>query len=194
MLTPIFRVSFPYVFEPRDENGKNKYSITMLFSEDTEEIGIKAVPAVKETLAELKKAVLQCAHDKWGEKLPAKWKNPLRDGTEKVRDDGTFYDGYGEGVIFCTAKTEYKPGIVDSTNKPIVDTSEFYAGCYARADVNLFAYDNPADKGGKGVSIGLTNIQKIKNGEPFRKAVAPENSFKPIKVDEPKSKITLEDL
>ena len=72
------------------------------------------------------------------------------------------YDGYGEGVIFLTAKTERRPGIVDQNVNRIIDPEDFYAGCYAHADINPYAWSY---MGKNGISFGLQNIQKVSDGE-----------------------------
>ena len=41
------------------------------------------------------------------------------------------------------------------------NADEIYAGCYCRATVTVYSYDNRS----KGVAIGLMNVQKVKDGE-----------------------------
>lgn len=169
VLTPPFRVSFPSVFEPTsyDNNPKKEYCVTMLFEKGTD-------------LKELRALVLNTAIAKWGAdrkkwpkhpELKLGYKLPFRDGAEKDQD------GYGEGVIFCVAKSKHKPGVSDQQVKPIIEPSEFYAGCYARATVTAYAWKY---MGKEGISLGLRNIQKVKDGEPFSGKNKPENDFDAI--------------
>lgn len=163
VLTPEFRVSFPAVFQARSaaEGQEPKYSITMLFPK-TADISV------------LKTAVLDAIIGKWGKKEDGKWPKglrlPFRDGSEKD------YDGY-EGVTFCTASSKMRPGLVDQSRQAIISPEEFYGGCYARATIAAFAYDKA---GNKGVSWGLRNIQKIRDGEPFSGRSKPEADFDAI--------------
>lgn len=166
VLTPYFRVSFPSVFTPKaamNPGDKAKYEITMLFPKTAD-------------LSEMKTAALFAIQEKWGAdkaKWPKGLRTPFRDGTEKE------YDGYGADVVFVKATALTKPGLVDQSVTPIIAPEEFYAGCWARATVNAFAYDQ---KGNRGVSFGLGNIQKWKDDEPFGGKTKPENDFDAITV------------
>jgi len=161
--TPEFRVSFPSVFQARavSEGGDLKYSVVMLFPKTAD-------------LTPLKQSVLAAIIEKWGAdktKWPKTLRLPFRDGTEKD------YDGYGPDIIFASATSKMKPGLVDQNVQPILEPSEFYGGCYARATINAFAYDV---KGNKGVAFGLRNVQKLRDGEPFSGRNKPEDDFDAI--------------
>lgn len=163
IMTPDFRVSFPAVFAAKEAmgGGEAKFSITMLFAPGTD-------------LTPLKALVKAAGVEKWGPDM-TKWPKPLRlpfrDGAEKD------YEGYGKGVVFCNASSKQKPGIVDQNVQPIIDPSEFYGGCYARATVTAFTYDKA---GNKGIALGLRNIQKMRDGDPFSGKNKPENDFDSI--------------
>jgi hypothetical protein len=156
MMTPMFRVSFPQVFEARamQPGQEAKYSIVMLFEPKK-----MTDPLEKKKWDDMVAAVKFTATEKWPKGIPANFKNPFRDGMEKEQ-----YEGYGKGVIFLTASTKTRPGLVDQNLQKIIAPEEFYAGCYARATINPF----PWTKLGKnGVSFGLQNIQKVKDGDPL---------------------------
>ena len=158
--TPIFRVVFPHVFTPQANlQGKLKYSITMLFPNST-------------NLDELKTAAQNAAVNKWGQKIPASLRSPFRMGEEKKDKYPCF-----AGCVFINATSNQKPGVVDGNVMPIMDQSEFYSGCYAIATLNAFAY---SQAGNMGVSFGLNNLQKIKDGEPLAGTSRPEDDFKSI--------------
>lgn len=55
-----------------------------------------------------------------------------------------------------------------------MDPSEVYSGCYMRATLTAYAYDKG---GGKGVSFGLQNLMKVKDGEPLSSRATAENDF-----------------
>lgn len=144
-ITPTFRVSFPAVFSPKEFNGKEKYSVLMLFDKNDD-------------VSELKKMVKECAIEKWG-KLPKPFKSPFRDGnTEKDLEKFPAF----ENTTFVSAGSLYQPGLVDQKRQPIIDESEFYAGCFARASVTCYPWEF---QGKKGVSFNLVNVQKVKDGE-----------------------------
>jgi len=160
LMTPEFRVSFPAVFQARAAvaGQEPKFSLGMLWPKTAD-------------LSELKAAIRAAATIKWGVD-PAKWpknlRSPLRDGAEKD------YDGYGPGVVFASASSKMRPGVVDQDVKPIIEPSEFYGGCYARATISVYAYDIA---GNRGVAFGLRNVQKIRDGEAFSGATKPEEDF-----------------
>ena len=162
--TPEFRVSFPAVFQARAaaEGQEPKFSIAMLFPKTTDLTALKTL--VKNTLVEK----LGPDQKKW----PKGIRLPFRDGAEKD------YDGY-QDTVFCTATSKNRPGLVDQAKQPILEPSEFYGGCYARATIGAFYYDKA---GNKGVAFGLRNIQKMRDGEPFSGCNKPEDDFDAIPV------------
>lgn len=154
-VTPVFRASFCNVFKPRamEEGGEEKYSITMLFYPEFCKFGRKKDG--KRILNPLEKAAKQAAIDEWGSDQadwPKNRRNPFRQGDEKPD-----YEGY-EGAIFVTASCKDQPGLVGPSLQPILDPKKFVSGHWARAELIAFAYDN---KGNKGVSFTLRNIQKM---------------------------------
>ncbi len=165
LITPEFRVSFPTVFEAKSaaEGQKPKFSIQMLFR-------VKADPK-KPTekvvdISALKAAVEACAIERWGADR-SEWpemKNPtFRNGTAKD------YDGYGPGIEFASATSLNRPGLITIDGQDILTPTEFYGGCYARAELTVFAYPKLGGKntGNYGVSFGLQNLIKTRDGEPF---------------------------
>ena len=158
--TPEFRVSFPHVFKAHTgfEGQEAKYSLTMLFDK-------------KADLTKMKAAVAAAATEKWGSdktKWPKGLRTPFRDGDEK-----SDLQGY-ENTIYVATSSKQRPGLVDQSVAPIISESEFYAGCYARATLTAFAYDKV---GNKGVSFGLQNIQKLKDGNTFSGRKRAEDDF-----------------
>lgn len=180
LTTPVFRASFPQVFQAKAvvAGQEPKFSIAMLFPKVfTEEYcaQFKVTPASQLALLNnLKAAVNNAAVGKWGPdkaKWPKGLKSPWHDGTEKD------YDGYDASVIYCSASSKIKPGVVDAKMQPIIEQNDFYGGCYAHATLTVFAYDNVT----KGVGFGLRNIQKVRDGEPFGGGSSKvEDDFAPI--------------
>jgi len=167
VMTPVFRVSFPQVFEAKkiNDEGKAKYGLTMLFTMAE----INKNPDEKKKWDAMIAACKTIAAEKWPKKMPANLQNPFRKGEEKEQ-----YQGYGAGVIFISATTTTRPGLVDQSMSKIIAPEEFYAGCYARATVNPYAWEF---MGKTGVSFGLQNIQKVRDGEPFGGRTLAEDDF-----------------
>lgn len=174
MITPEAVLSFPALFEPQkaSEDADPKYGASLIFTAEAQE-----TPQYKA----LKRAVVETAKERWGDKAvqmikKGKLNTPFRDGEDKSQY------GYPEDSKFINAKSNRKPGIVstipDPNNggKPMVidDEAEIYAGCIVRADVVPFAYDV---SGNKGVSFGLNNLQKIRDGERLDSYVPAEDVF-----------------
>ena len=165
-ITPEFRVSFPVLFEPQlphnaKPTDKPRYSLTMLFPEGAD-------------LSELKAAAANAAAAKFGPdkaRWPKGMRSPFRDGAEKE------YSGYGPGVTFIKAWTFIRPAVVNRQREPITDSTEVYAGCYAKASLVASGYNS---NGNSGVRFALQNVQKIRDGEPFSGRSSPEDDFSPI--------------
>ena len=158
VMTPPFRVSFPNVFKPRAafDGQEATYNLQMLFPKD--EAGYpEELKRFGTDLKTVKKAMAKAVKEKWGDNKPNFKHKVIRDGAEKNLDEY-------KDMFFINAKSKFKPGIVDRQNEEIIDPSEFYAGCWARATVNVYTYDG---KFGAGVSLGLQNLQFLKDDESF---------------------------
>jgi hypothetical protein len=138
VLSPEFRVAFPKVFkaERNDLNGKDEFSVVALFAKGAD-------------LSKMKAAAKAAAEKKWGadpKKWPKNLRDPFRDqgDREKEDDDGNAYlpAGYEKGAFYLNLKSTKRPGLVDAKVQDIIDETDFYGGCYARAQVNAFAYDS----------------------------------------------------
>lgn len=168
IVTPIFRASYPNVFKPKlnDLNGKEEYSVMALFPKGCD-------------LSALKKMAQDAVEKKWGAdkaKHPTNLKSPFRDQKELAKE-GKMRPGTEDGAIFINLKAKEKPQVVDQNVQPILDEAEFYAGVFAKASVNAYAYDQ---KGNRGVAFGLGNIQKVKDGDPLGGRTRAQDDFAPI--------------
>lgn len=171
LLTPPFRVSFPQVFEKSSyNNGTLRYSLTGLFypADFTDADKLKW-QAIKVKLTEVCKEFFK--KDFKVMKEDRSFKIPFHKGDEKD------YQGYGDPamVFFSMANSKRRPQIVNVKGDPITseNAEEFYAGCWARASVNPYAFNNI----GKGLAIGLGNIQKIRDDESFEGFTSAEDDF-----------------
>lgn len=165
VMTPIFRVSYPNVFKARrnELSGKDEFSLVALFPKGCD-------------LAVLKQAAQKAIEEKWGadkSKHPKNIRSPFRDQGERKNDKG-MPAGYEDGAIFLNLKSAQRPGLINGRKEDIIDESEFYAGCWARATVSVYAYDQA---GNRGVAFGLGNLQKVKEGDPLSGRAKAQDEF-----------------
>lgn len=144
------RFSYLHCWEPDSVNGGDpKYSVSAIIPKsDT-----KTVNAIKTAIEQAKKDSVS----KWGGKVPANLKLPLRDGDIDRPDDEAY-----AGCYFFNANSRQAPQVVDSKVQPILDQSEVYSGCYGKISVTFYGYNS---NGNRGIAAGLGNIQKLKDGE-----------------------------
>lgn len=179
--TPQFRLSFPYITkQKKDKTTKEDrgYGVSALIPKDD-----KTTLAFLKTLrAEVKSAI----QAKFGDTIPGKLRKefkenpayPMRDGDDKDLFD-TWRPEYAGNWIATMNAGKNQPGcLVRRLGAKALNAQEleqeFYAGCYCIASVNIYAYDNES----KGASIGLQNLIKMSDGEPFGGSrVAAENDF-----------------
>jgi len=151
VVTGKVRFSYLHVWEPAavEEGSQKKYSVSLIIPKsDTD------------TVARIKNAIqsaLEAGKAKFGGKIPATLKLPLRDGDIERADDDAYLNSW-----FLNANSSKQPGIVDQNVQPILRQDEIYSGCYGRASINFFAFNT---NGNKGIACGLNNIQKLSDGE-----------------------------
>lgn len=162
VITDEVRFSYAHVWEPQSINGSDpKYSVSILIPKsDT-----KTVALIKRAIENAKTA----GAAKFGGKIPAVLKLPLRDGDLERGDDETYADHY-----FVNANCKTKPGIVDAKGQIIMDSAEFYSGCYGRASISFYAFNS---NGNKGIACGLNNLMKTRDGEPLGGHSRAEDDF-----------------
>ncbi len=151
VITGKVRFSYAHVHEPKaiQEGQKEKYSVSILIPKSDEATIDKINKAVE--------AAKQEGKGKWNGKIPSVLKLPLRDGDAERPDD----EAYG-GCMFLNANSVNKPGIVDADREEIMSKEEFYSGCFGRAAINFYAYNQ---SGNKGIACGLNNLQKLEEGD-----------------------------
>jgi hypothetical protein len=159
------RLSYAHLFQPHAiEGNEPKYSVSLLIPKtDTE-----TLKAIKEAVEQVKKD----GATKWGGKVPATLKTPLRDGDAERPDDEAY-----KGCYFLNASSKNKPGVVDQNVQPILDATEVYSGCYGRVTLNFYAY---SASGNKGIAAGLGNVQKLADGEPLGGFTRAEDDFESV--------------
>ena len=158
------RVSYVNVFRPRPKgpnepkDSPDKYGLAILVPKN-DKAQIKAIEAA---FLEVAKENFGPTADKLmkGGKIATVWRDgDLEEGKQ----------GY-EGHMFFNASASRKPGVVDVNRQAIDDPEAFYSGCYAQVSVTIYSYTTPKS----GVTAGLNNIRKIKDGERLDGRVAAE--------------------
>lgn len=151
VVTGKVRLSYANIHEPRAMNDgqEPKYSCSIIIPKADK----KTIKLINEAI----QAAIERDKHKWGGKVPANLKLPLRDGDEDRPDDEAYVDSY-----FINANSTRKPEIVDIYGNRDLGPDEVYSGCYARVSLNFYGF-NAA--GNRGVGCGLGNIQKLEDGE-----------------------------
>lgn len=176
--TPPFRLSFPVLLEPKAGNmgGAPKYSMTMLFPPGFDRRPFDA--AFKEAMIEKYGADT----GKWP-RLKRKPNDVLRSFEEYNAEANKPLEGDWKGwtMARANASEKYPPGVVGPTKGsngkfPVVtDGREIYGGRWAKAVLEAYVYDR---QDGKGVTLGISNVQLLKHDGKFGGAVtAPEDDF-----------------
>lgn len=163
------RFSYAHIWEPDSVNGSEpKYSVSCIISKED-----------KAAIAMIKKAVELAKEDgkgKWGGKIPANLKMPLRDGDIDRPEDEAY-----ENCMFLNANSKQAPQVVDKRVQPILNQSEVYSGCYGNVSITFYAYNS---NGNKGVAAGLGNIQKLRDGEPLGSRVNAQDEFEAMDAED----------
>ena len=168
IVSPVGRLSFPALFVPEvNQNNPSapaKYSTIIVFDAETDISEIEAI------IAEATKAT-------FGDDAPTGLRSPIRDGSEKAH----LGDPFVKGTKFVSVKSNFQPGIVGADLQPVIAQSEVYPGVYARVQMHAYGYDM---NGNKGISLGLDNVQKIKDGGALDGRADAGSAFEAVDVDD----------
>lgn len=172
MTTGLVRFSYCNVINPRkNDRDEEEYSCMILIPKED-----------KKTLNKIRRMVDELKTEYWGNKLPPKYKGPLRDGDTYVSEESGEPDENRFGCYFMNLKSKFKPDVVDKYKDKIDDERDFYSGCYGLACINFYVYDT---KQNKGISAGISSIMKIKDGEPLGGGInSAEVDFKDVDVSQ----------
>lgn len=150
VITGKIRMNYPNIFMAKavEEGQEPRFSMCIMIPKSD-----------KATIAKIKVAIYEAEEalrtSLKGEDT-SEFRNPLRDGDiEKVGVDEF------ENHYFINASSKNKPGIVDKDCEEITDSSVIYPGCYGRASVSFYPYNQ---NGNKGVGCFLNNVQKLCDG------------------------------
>lgn len=146
--------SFANVFKPTamDEKSEPKFNTQFIWDKKDKATTKKFEAAIKFVEDAYIKA-------EFGGKKPAKWVSPIRDGDDEKPDDEVY-----EGKLFIAAKSGKKPKVVDKNFNLIIDSEDFYSGCFGAICINFYGFNVGANKG---IGAGLESIMKLSDGEPL---------------------------
>lgn len=152
------RAVYPHVFKPAEYRNskpgqKLKFEITLLFrrSDPVEAKCVKELLAMQE----------QYLKERWPKGIPNNVQRPVKPAD--VTKYGQF--GYTEKDFQVKFKTEFKPQVIDQRKRSITEESgDLYGGCWCRVSCTPYSYDKD---GGRGMSFGLGNVQKVRDDEPI---------------------------
>lgn len=154
VVTGTVRFSYLYAFKPSVLD--DKYSVVLLIPKEDK----KTVDAIRKAIDEAKREGVK---EKWKGKEPRDLWMPLRDGDEEKADEHPEY----AGMYFVKAKSDRKPILLDEYKDEILDETELYSGCWGRANISFFPFDNNM----KGIGCSLNALQKKRDDEPFGNAM-----------------------
>lgn len=169
MTTGLVRASYAHVFEPKEDlNGTPKYSISLIIPKDSNTVGI------------YKKHVRELLDDPDTKRILGNTKGmwePLRDGDEDRPDDEAYKNAY---FINAKANADHRPKVLDHDRNEIVDTEDFYSGCWCQAVLSLYPFNK---NGKKGIGVGLLAVRKIKDGAALGGTAVTDNDWDDSLVD-----------
>jgi len=178
LLTPKGRMVYPALFTPsmpRGETDKDKaaYQVTLLIPKGSD-------------MTVIEKAIADCVEESVPAKARAttKIKKPILKTADQPRF-AEFADDYPVMLRFNAKKM--KPDVVtpkgDRNITADEEADEVYSGRWARVSCRAFFYDHPT--GGKGVSLGLQNVQVLDHDEPIAGGkVKGTSEFEAVEADE----------
>lgn len=181
--TPLARLAFSNsLFKMQTtQSGKLQWGATLLFPKTAD-------------ITPIRKLAEEAAVAEWGDKVKAliaagTLHNPFLDGDGpqgKSKKTGAPHEGFpGHWFIRCISGESYRPKLVNQQLLPIVSEEELYSGCYVYAVINAFTWENVQK--GKGISFGLSMVQKVRDGEKIGSGGGgssdPESFFEKIQDD-----------
>ena len=162
VVTGRVQIAFPNVYLPRaaSEGQDPRFSVCLLIPKTD-----------KDTLAKINAGIAAAklqGSDQWnGNGLELKL--PLRDGDVEKPESPAFH-----GMFFMNASSKSRPGVVDRSLTEIVDPGQIYSGCYCRASLNFYPYNQA---GNAGVGCGLNHLQKLADGSLATERARAEEDF-----------------
>lgn len=169
IITPEFRGSYANLVKPRaiEEGQEPKYSITIVLKKKDPE----TIALIKKLEAAFNVAMIE----KLGKAIPfAACKHyPIKDGN-KPNEDGEVSE-ITKGCWTFAASNKFKPGVIDKNGNKLFSEDDLYSGAWYRASISAWAWKHAT--GGKGVSVNLDSLMKIKDDGRYGGGSNPEQDF-----------------
>ena len=172
------RLSYCHLFTPEavGAGAEKKYSVSVIIPKSNTKLVAKIKQAINAALQ------MGVASATFKGKMPANWKNPLRDGDLEKPDDESY-----AGCYFISASSKTKPGVVkrmkvngQNTLVEVTNEEDIYSGCYGFVSINFFPFSNA---GNKGVGAGLNNVLKTREGEYLGGRSSAQTDFAGVNLD-----------
>jgi len=144
------RISYPHLVTPRaiQAGDKPKYGCALL------------VPKNNPAIAQIQQAELVEKGAKWGANVPPTAKGvPMYDGDTDPKYN-TVADNHGHMILSCNSQDAVP--VIGADGATPQDPAVLYAGSYANAFVDVYAYDAGLSKG---CAFGLVALQFAMDGE-----------------------------
>jgi hypothetical protein len=153
--TPKSKLAYVYLNEPTLPKGetdkdKAKYQVSVLFPKDA-------------NLDLMVAAVAECISENLTEAQvkATKVKKPFL----KTEEQPSLKEYAEDFPIMIRASAKFKPQIVAADLSEISDPAQIYSGRWGMVSLRPYFWEHPT--GGKGVSLGLTNVQLLDHDTPM---------------------------
>jgi hypothetical protein len=183
LVTSMFRVSYPHVFTPRAIKAGDtpRFSLAQLIPPAAVLEAMKDGPMlVKDRarfMAEFQAAIGAATKKTFGDNVPANLKKSWYKAEEAGK--GECYEP-GWTLIRAASPQDKKPGVLIAKRDPATNKwlpcpqEDFYAGCWARASIDVYGYKRPDSKG---ITVGLNFVQKLMDGDRLDNRSVAEEEF-----------------
>ncbi len=164
------RMSYVHLNAPyaHQQDGEAKYSVTVLVPKTDTKTKARIDAAIQA-------ATQMGISTKWNGARPPVLATPIYDG-DGVRPNGEAFGAECKGcwVFTASSKADRKPRIVNPQLQDILDPNEIYSGIWGRVGVDAYPYNV---SGKRGIAFGLTNVQKLADGDPLGSSTTAEDDF-----------------
>jgi len=174
--TPLCRLAFADgLFSPRGYEDKPTFQASLLISKDSD-------------IGWLQNQLHDLVDKQWGAQgmkmlKDGIIKSPILDGDGKQgmsSKSGTRHDGFeNHWFIRVSTGVAFPPTLHNQLLEPAT-SEQLYSGCYVFSLIRLHTWTN--EKQGRGVSVGLSAMQKVKDGARLGQ-IDTKSYFDPIAVD-----------
>lgn len=183
LVTSMFRASYPCLVTPRavQATDKPRFSLALMIPPEAVLATMDGAEALvkdrKRFITELNAAVAAAKLKKFGAEPPVGLKSSIYKADEVGK--GECYEP-GWICIRAAAPADKRPPVLLSKRDPATSKwlpcpqEDFYAGCWARASIDVYGYKMEMSKG---ITVGLNFVQKLKDGDRLDNRPVAEDAF-----------------